>query len=74
MKSKLLKRLFSVMLVGTAVFSLAACSGGTGEEEQMEPDAEITEGISLGSGEAEDCADEVAEWLANIGMTGEADS
>ena len=170
MKSKLLKRLLSVMLVGTAVFSLAACSGANGEKEQpetqteestktqemeentdagetddieegtdtaaiaetvdlsgydtvylgfpnwwgdmpmilytfldeydlsgktiapfntsggsgfsgsldtiaeMEPEAEITEGLSLGDGEAEDCTDEVAEWLADIGMTGAGDS
>lgn len=40
MKSKLLKRLLSVMLVGTAVCSLAACSGGTGTEEQTETQAE----------------------------------
>ena len=40
MKSKLLKRLLSVMLVGTAVFSLAACSGGTGTEEQTVTQAE----------------------------------
>ena len=40
MKSKLLKRLLSVMLVGTAVCSLAACSGGTGTEEQTETHAE----------------------------------
>lgn len=55
-------------------------SGGSGFSSsldtiaQMEPEAEITEGISLGSEEAEDCADEVAEWLANMGMTEEADS
>lgn len=49
-------------------------SGSLNTIAQMEPDAEITEGISLGSVEAENCADEVAEWLANIGMTGEADS
>ncbi len=106
MKSKFLKKRLSVMLVGTAVFSLAACSGGadTGEPAEtlydlsgktvapfntsggsgfsgsldtiaeMEPEAEITEGLSLGDGEAEDCADVVEEWLANIGMTEEADS
>ena len=40
MKSKLLKKLLSVMLVGTAVFSLAACSGGTGTEDQPETQTE----------------------------------
>ena len=40
MKSKLLKRLLSVMLVGTAVFSLAACSGANGEKEQPETQTE----------------------------------
>lgn len=60
-----------------APFNTSGGSGFSGSLDtiaEMEPDAEITEGISLGSGEAEDCADEVAEWLANIGMTGEADS
>lgn len=60
-----------------APFNTSGGSGFSGSLDtiaEMEPDAEITEGLSLGSGEAEDCADEVAEWLANIGMTGEADS
>ena len=54
MKSKFLKKLLSVMLVGTAVFSLAACSGGDGEEEQPETqetaenaDTEAGEGAAL---------------------------
>ena len=51
MKSKLLKRLLSVMLVGTAVFSLAACSGGTGEEEQPETQ-ETAENADTAAGEA----------------------
>ena len=49
-------------------------SGSLDTIEEMEPEAEITEGLSLGDGEAEDCADVVEEWLANIGMTEEADS
>lgn len=55
-------------------------SGGSGFSDsldtiaKMEPDAEITEGLSLGSGEAQNCGDDVAEWLARIGITGEADS
>ena len=60
-----------------APFNTSGGSGFSGSLDsiaEMEPDAEITEGISLRSEEAEDCADEVAEWLANIGMTGEADS
>ncbi|HIY55414.1 MAG TPA: NAD(P)H-dependent oxidoreductase [Candidatus Dorea merdavium] len=60
-----------------APFNTSGGSGFSGSLDtiaQMEPEAEITEGISLGSEEAEDCADEVAEWLANMGMTEEADS
>ena len=55
-------------------FNTSGGSGFSGSLDtiaEMEPDAEVTEGISLGSGEAEDCEDEVAEWLANMGMTGE---
>ena len=58
-------------------FNTSGGSGFSGSLDtiaQMEPEAKITEGLSLGDGEAEDCADEVSEWLANIGMTGEADS
>ena len=58
-------------------FNTSGGSGFSGSLDtiaEMEPEAEITEGISLGSEEAEDCADEVAEWLANMGMTEEADS
>ena len=60
-----------------APFNTSGGSGFSGSLDtiaQMEPEAEITEGISLGSEEAEDCVDEVAEWLANMGMTEEADS
>ena len=49
-------------------------SGSLDTIAEMEPEAEITEGLSLGDREAEDCADVVEEWLANIGMTEEADS
>ena len=35
---------------------------------EMEPDAEITEGLSLGSSEAEDCSDTVSGWLGSIGL------
>ena len=58
-------------------FNTSGGSGFSGSLDtiaEMEPEAEITEGLSLGDGEAEDCADDVAEWLADIGMTGEADS
>lgn len=60
-----------------APFNTSGGSGFSGSLDtiaEMEPEAEITEGISLGDGEAEDCADVVEEWLANIGMTEEADS
>ena len=36
MKSKFLKKLLSAMLVGTAVCSLAACSGGADTGEPAE--------------------------------------
>ena len=58
-------------------FNTSGGSGFSGSLDtiaDMEPGAEITEGLSLGDGEAEDCADDVAEWLNNIGMTGEEDS
>lgn len=58
-------------------FNTSGGSGFSGSLDtiaEMEPEAEITEGLSLGDGEAEDCTDEVAEWLADIGMTGEGDS
>lgn len=60
-----------------APFNTSGGSGFSGSLDtiaEMEPEAEITEGLSLGDGEAEDCTDEVAEWLADIGMTGEGDS
>lgn len=48
-------------------------SGGSGFSgtistiESMEPDAVVTEGLSLGSSEAGAPADAVSEWLGNIG-------
>ena len=47
-------------------------SGGSGLSgtvetiREMEPDAVVTEGLSLGSGEAADCKDFVAAWLAEL--------
>ena len=49
-------------------------SGGSGFSNsletiaEMEPDAQITEGLSLGSSEAGDCADTVSTWLDSIGL------
>ena len=44
MKSRLLKKIFSAVLAGTAAFCLAACSGGAESEpaasDQTEADAE----------------------------------
>lgn len=60
-----------------APFNTSGGSGFSGSLDtiaEMEPEAEITEGLSLGDEEAEDCADDVAEWLVNIGMTEEVDS
>lgn len=48
-------------------------SGGSGFSgtietiESMEPDAVVTEGLSLGSSEAGEPADAVSEWLGSIG-------
>ena len=55
MKSKFLKKLLSVMLVGTAVCSLAACSGGADTGEPAETLAEtLTEESVEVQAEAED--------------------
>lgn len=56
-----------------APFNTSGGSGFSGSLDtmaEMEPDAEITEGLSLGSDEAEDCADAVADWLNSIGLAG----
>ena len=49
-------------------------SGGSGFSGSLDTIAEITEGLSLGSSEAEDCADTVSGWLNSIGLAEEADS
>ena len=51
MKSKFLKKLLSAMLVGTAVCSLAACSGGADTGEPAETQTEESAGVQA---EAED--------------------
>ena len=54
-------------------FNTSGGSGFSGSLDtiaEMEPDAEITEGLSLGSSEAEDCADMVSGWLNSIGLAG----
>lgn len=54
-----------------APFNTSGGSGFSGSLDtiaEMEPDAEITEGLSLGSSEAEDCADTVSGWLGSIGL------
>ena len=43
-------------------------SGTIGTIESMEPDAAVTEGLSLRSSEAADPASAVTEWLAGIGL------
>ena len=50
-KSKFLKKLLSAMLVGTAVCSLAACSGGADTGEPAETQTEESAGVQA---EAED--------------------
>lgn len=54
-----------------APFNTSGGSGFSGSLDtitEMEPDAEITEGLSLGSSEAEDCGDTVSSWLNSIGL------
>ncbi len=54
-----------------APFNTSGGSGFSGSLDtiaEMEPDAEITEGLSLGSSEAEDCSDTVSGWLGSIGL------
>lgn len=51
MKSNWMKKLLSVMIIGTAVFGLAACSGGTDTEEPAETQ---TEESTEAQAEAED--------------------
>lgn len=43
-------------------------------DAEMEPDAETTEGLSLGSTEAVGAQMRGGKWLVNIGMTEEVDS
>lgn len=55
-----------------APFNTSGGSGFSGSLDtiaEMEPQAEITEGLSLGSSEAEDCADTVSGWLDSIGLS-----
>ena len=42
-------------------------SGTIGTIENMEPDAVVVEGLSLGSSEASEPADAVSEWLSSMG-------
>ncbi|HJC23177.1 MAG TPA: NAD(P)H-dependent oxidoreductase [Candidatus Eisenbergiella merdavium] len=51
-----------------APFVTSGGSGFSGTIESMEPDATVTEGLSLGSSEAADPAAAVTEWLAGIGL------
>ena len=54
-----------------APFNTSGGSGFSGSLDtiaEMEPDAEITEGLSLGSSEAEDCSDTVSGLLGSIGL------
>lgn len=44
-------------------------SGTIGTIESMEPDAAVTEGLSLGSSAAAEPAGAVTEWLAGIGLS-----
>lgn len=43
-------------------------SGTIGTIENMEPDAAVTKGLSLGSSEAADPAGAVTQWLSEIGL------
>ena len=57
MKSRLLKKMFSAVLAGTAAFCLAACSGGT----ESEPAASDQTEVNADSQVAEEPADAVTE-------------
>lgn len=43
-------------------------SGSLATIAEMEPDADVTEGLSLGSSEAAGCAETVSGWLSSIGL------
>ena len=49
-------------------------SGGSGFSNtldtiaQLEPNASVTQGLALGSSQADDCSNEVADWLSEIGL------
>lgn len=45
-------------------------SGAIGTIEGLEPEATVTEGLSLGSSEAGEPAEAVTEWLSAIGLAG----
>ena len=49
-------------------YDFSGFSGTISTIESLEPDAAVTEGLSLGSSEAGDPADAVSEWLAAIGL------
>lgn len=52
-----------------APFNTSGGSGFSGTLDtiaEMEPEAEITEGLTLGSSEASDCSDAVSEWLESL--------
>ena len=60
-----------------APFNTSGGSGFSGSLDtiaEMEPEAEITEGLSLETERQRTVQNVVEEWLANIGMTEEADS
>lgn len=44
-------------------------SGTIGTIESMEPDATVTEGLSLGSSQAANPGSDVAQWLSDIGLS-----
>ena len=49
-------------------------SGGSGFSNtldtiaQLEPNASVTQGLALGSSQADDCSNDVADWLSEIGL------
>ena len=49
-------------------------SGGSGFSNtldtiaQLEPNASVTDGLALGSSQADDCSSDVADWLSEIGL------
>ena len=67
------KREFFYDLSGKTIAPFVTC-GGSGFSntisaiEELAPDAEVADGLSLGSSQASNPGDAVSEWLSSIGL------